>query len=537
MLHRRMSLVVATLAGTVVLSAAAMPVFAGTARAAPAKPAVDTVNVRVAAGSTIQDSGLEDGVFAKGFAAAYPQYHLQFFSLGTNAAITYAETGKADVTFTHSDQLEAPFVAGGYSYEPGGRLIMTSDFVTVGPPADPAGVSAGVANDAVAAFREIAAAGNAGKAEFLSRNDASGTNVKELTIWKLTGLKVNSKGEPVEADGTTLEPWYHETNQSQQGANLQLTDQCKNYPSSACYTLVDRGTYNTLVSTGVVAHLKVVSEQNTAPSAQGGVSLLTNPYHAYAVNPAKEPGVNLPGALAFLNYLTSPATQTAIGDFPSPANPAFVPDARPDVTVTGLPARAVAGTPVLLTGTLKPHYPLDPALAGATIQIIRTADPSTALVTTSVAADGTWKAAFRPPVSGAYTVVVPQSLDHLVGLTSTRQPTSISAGVLDARGSTSLSLATRQRVFTLRAHEAVVPVFGSALPRFLRKHATVRIQIRKGSGRWTDASKAIRLRQNTGRYSTTVSLGSTGSWQLRSVYADAGVVTTAYSRAFYVHVV
>lgn len=518
----------------VLLGAGAAAVTTSPANAAPA---ADVTNVRVAAGSTIQDSGLYDGVFAKGFAAAYPQFHVQFFSLGTNAAINYAESGKADVTFTHSDQLEAPFVSQGYSYEPGGRLIMTSDFVTVGPPADPAGAATGVAHDAVAAFRAIAAAGNAGKAEFLSRNDASGTNVKELTIWKLTGLRVDGAGHPVEADGTTPQPWYHETNQTQQGANLQLTDQCRNYTSSACYTLVDRGTYNTLVSTGVVTRLKVVSEQNTAPTAQGGVSLLTNPYHAYAVNPAKEPGVNLPGALAFLNYLTAPATQAAIADFPSAANPAFIPDARPDVTVTGLPATAVAANPILLSGTLTPHYPLDPPLAGATVQIIRTADPTTTLATTSVAPDGTWRAAFKPPVSGAYTVVVPQSLDHLVGTTSNRQPTSISAGVLDARASTSLSLPTRQRVFTLRDHRAVVRVLGSALPQLLRKHATIRIQVRKGNGAWHAASPAMALRANTTRYAAKLSLGSIGTWQLRSVYNDPGVVTTAYSRAFFVHVV
>src|SRR5580704_5142198 len=182
------------LATLAVLVSGIVTVGAGSAPAGAAPFKV--TNVVVQGGTTPSDSGLLQAVIEPGFEKAYPQYRLQYVSVGTGQAITNAENGEGDAVFTHSPTLENSFVSGGYSYEPGGRLVMTSDFITVGAKSDPAGVKSGPPNDTVDAFEEIAAAGNAGKADFVSRGDNSGTNVKELMIWGLSNVPLNTLGEP-----------------------------------------------------------------------------------------------------------------------------------------------------------------------------------------------------------------------------------------------------------------------------------------------------------------------------------------------------
>ena len=58
---------------------------------------------------------------------------------------------------------------------------MYNDFVLIGPKSDPAGVKG---NDVVEALKKLAA----GKAEFISRGDKSGTHAAELRYWKAAGI-------------------------------------------------------------------------------------------------------------------------------------------------------------------------------------------------------------------------------------------------------------------------------------------------------------------------------------------------------------
>ncbi|MHA1337844.1 MAG: substrate-binding domain-containing protein, partial [Promethearchaeota archaeon] len=89
---------------------------------------------------------------------------------------------------------------------------------------DPAGVSG---KNITEAFKAIKNAGESGNAEFYSRGDNSGTNVKELYIWNLVNITPDSSSDP----------WYKETG-SGMGDTLTITDQ-----SDKGYTLVDRGTW------------------------------------------------------------------------------------------------------------------------------------------------------------------------------------------------------------------------------------------------------------------------------------------------------
>ena len=510
-------------AGCGVLALSAISLLTG----ASAASAVDSSTVVVQGGTTPTDSGLLQAVIEPGFKAAYPQYTLKYVSVGTGQAVTNAENGGGDALLTHSDKLEDDFVSKGYSFEPGGRLVMTSDFVTVGPAADPAGVAAGPVHDVVAAYKEIAAAGESGKADFVSRGDASGTNVKEKAIWALAGVALDSAGEPGTPGTVTAASWYHKTGRGQ-GDNLVVTDQCP-FPSGACYTFTDRGTFNTLKTNSSITRLTVLSEENTGSAANGGVSLLTNPYHAYAVNPDKQPNVNLPGALAFLNFLTDPVTQAAIGAFPSSASPAFVPDARPLVAVAGLPRSVVVGRTVTLTGTVRPGFPLDPPLSGSVVEVIRAGLPGSPVASSIVAGDGTWTATFTATHPDTYSVFVPSAPDGLVKPTgiSFRQATTLRVGPLKVLGATTAVVAPHRLPIVHGRNN--VRINGRAVVNPDAAAPAIRVEARLGSRGFQPAAAWLVLAPGQSTWTIVASLPTAGTWEVRAVYLDPTVVSPGYS--------
>jgi tungstate transport system substrate-binding protein len=494
------------------------------AKAAPGLP-FQVTNVIVQGGTTPSDSGLLQNVIEPGFKAAYPQYNLQYVSVGTGQAITNAENGEADAVFTHSPTLEASFVAGGYSYEPGGRLIMSSDFVTVGLTSDPAGVLSGTQSDVVAAFDEIATAGAAGTANFVSRGDTSGTNVKELSIWALVhteyGLPLNKAGEPGPDPNTNdTDSWYHLTGVGQ-GANLTDTYECV-YAGGGCYTLADRGTFNEYLTQGDFgspAGMEIVSSGNSGVNAQGGATLLANPYHAYAVNPEKEPGVhiNLAGALAFLDYLTSQSAQIQIGEYPSSTEPAFTPDARPVVNVTqGLPSTAKAGAILTVTGTVTPAFDLDPPLVGQPVVLERVSDGKVA-GTATAGAGGAFSLTTSVPLpsSGAYRLFFPEYMDGIV--TGGFRQSQETPG-------TYISLTTVVTASKAGSTGDSVNVSGNLTLAPTTTAATVQIQgkIAGSTGAYESIGSPVSLSAGQTSYTTTVTVPSSGKWVIRAKYNDPG---------------
>jgi hypothetical protein len=154
----------------------------------PAAPAsADTASTLTVVGtSDVQDSGLIPGLITPMFEKAYPQFTLNYVSLGSGAAIAYAEAGTASALIVHAASLENQFVANGYSLEKYGRAVFWGDYVLLGPASDPAGVLSGAPHSIVQAFQDIAAAGAAGHADLVSRANTSGTAVQEHAIWALT---------------------------------------------------------------------------------------------------------------------------------------------------------------------------------------------------------------------------------------------------------------------------------------------------------------------------------------------------------------
>jgi tungstate transport system substrate-binding protein len=230
-------------------------------------------DVILATTTSTQDTGLLDSLVPR-----FEQTcgcRVKTIAVGTGRALALAARGEADVALVHAPALEERYVAQGKFV--GRRLVMTNDFVVLGPKADPAGL--GHARQVEDAFRALAD----GKAPFASRADSSGTHLLELSLWKQAGIE--PKG-----------PWYLEVGQGM-GATLRIASQ------KGAYTLSDRGTFLAQRSTLALAVV-----------FQGAPDLL-NIYHVMLPNPDSFPKVNIPGGRAFADFLVAPETQAFIGRF------------------------------------------------------------------------------------------------------------------------------------------------------------------------------------------------------------------------------
>lgn len=197
----------------------------------------ETATIRLSTTTSVNDSGLL-GALLPAFEEKYG-YTVEVQSAGTGQAIAAAQYGNADLILVHAKASEEEFVAGGYAYTLNGfdseRLsFMYNYFVLCGPEDDPAGVAdtESVA-DAFAAIAE-------GEYPFISRGDASGTHVKELSLWP------ESLGITEEADSfADYTGWYTSANAGM-GACLVMAEEMD------AYILTDKATFLTFVANGGV---------------------------------------------------------------------------------------------------------------------------------------------------------------------------------------------------------------------------------------------------------------------------------------------
>ena len=243
------------------------------AAASPSAGPAGSTNLILATTTSLQDSGLLD-VLVPAFEKA-SGYTVKTVAVGTGQALTMGQQGNADVLFVHAPTQEQAFMDAGWGVDR--RLVAHNYFWIVGPASDPAGI--GGMTSAVDAFKKIAASG----ATFVSRGDSSGTNTKELALWKSAGI--TPKGS-----------WYLQSGQGM-GATLQIASE------KTAYTLTDTATF-------------LSSQANLALEALvKSDSSLINIYSVIAVNPAKWPKVNAAGAKAFEDYVTGSAGQQIIAAF------------------------------------------------------------------------------------------------------------------------------------------------------------------------------------------------------------------------------
>ncbi len=244
-------------------------------------------DIVLATTTSTQDSGLLDSLIPR--FERHCGCRVKTIAVGTGQSLAVGARGEADVVLVHAPALEKKYVSQGLFV--GRRLVMSNDFIVVGPPSDPAGVRG--ATRLTEVLRRIAGA----QRLFASRADSSGTNILELNLWKAAG--VSPSGD-----------WYLQVGQGM-GATLRIASEKR------AYTLTDRGTFLALRQ-GL--ELGVVFE---------GAPELLNMYHVMEVNPEVFPNVNHRGARQLADFLLSAPTQEFIRRFGIDrfGRPLFVPQA------------------------------------------------------------------------------------------------------------------------------------------------------------------------------------------------------------------
>ncbi len=234
--------------------------------------------------TSTQDSGLLDyllPLFEK-----QAKIKVKVISVGSGEAIAMANRGDCDVVLVHSRAAEDELVKSGNGINR--KDVMYNFFYLVGPKSDPAKVKS--VGKAVDAFKLISDT----KSTFVSRADKSGTNTKELSIWKSAGIT---------PAGNT---WYKE-------AGLGMLDTLNMANELQGYTVTDSATWESAKSK---LDMEVVLK---------GDSALYNPYGVIAVNPANFKNIHSKSATAFINYLISKDGQKAIGNYKKNGAFLFVP--------------------------------------------------------------------------------------------------------------------------------------------------------------------------------------------------------------------
>ena len=157
---------------------------------------------------------------------------------------------------------------------------MYNDFVLVGPSNDPANI--GSSTTVYESFTRIAL----NKSKFVSRGDDSGTNIKEMKLWK------NTRTNPRNFSGI----WYLETG-SGMGTTLNIGIELN------AYVFTDRATW-----------ISFKNKQNFKILFQGDENLF-NQYGIVPVNPSNCPQTKTKETRRVVDWLTSSNGQQVIENF------------------------------------------------------------------------------------------------------------------------------------------------------------------------------------------------------------------------------
>ena len=207
-------------------------------------------------------------------------------SQGTGQSIQLAQRGDADLLLVHSPSQEQTFINNGYGINQ--RCFAYNYFVIVGPASDPAGIVNMTPSAALTKIKALGMNGTPG-VYFASRGDQSGTHTAEQNLWTKAGFNYTNN---VSNSG----PWYLSVGKGM-GDTLTFAGQ------KGAYTLSDEGTF-----------LAYKDKLNLVILIQNNSQLL-NRYSAIAVNPAKNPNVNIVQADRFINWLLSPEGRIVVGTY------------------------------------------------------------------------------------------------------------------------------------------------------------------------------------------------------------------------------
>jgi tungstate transport system substrate-binding protein len=206
--------------------------------------------------------------------AMYQTTKLFWIKAGSGNALQLLRDKKVDVIMVDTPGLEIVAVKMGWAT--GRTLLCSNEFLIVGPRNDPAKIAE--AKSAVEAYRRIAKV----QAKFFFRGDNSGSEKRELEIWKLAGIRPWGQ-------------WYVLTRDF-------MTATLKRANLEQGYFMVDSSTWT--AKKGQVPNLKVLYR---------GDKILINTYHALCQPPGATPGAAT--AAKFIAFAASPQGQEIIRDY------------------------------------------------------------------------------------------------------------------------------------------------------------------------------------------------------------------------------
>lgn len=217
---------------------------------------------------------------------------LKWTAVGTGKALKLGENCDVDILMVHAPGAEKKYVANGFGIDR--REVMYNDFIIIGPENDPAGIKGRTINDALNKVRLE-------KDLFISRGDNSGTNKKEIGLWKDSNVPLPD-----------MENWYIQTGQGML-ATINIAAE------RGGYTLTDRGTY-----------IKYEDNNDGNPPLKilvEGDSMLRNQYSVMIVNPDRCPKCRKDLAKKFSDWIVGATAQKLIKDFTLLGKQLFNPNA------------------------------------------------------------------------------------------------------------------------------------------------------------------------------------------------------------------
>ncbi len=217
---------------------------------------------------------------------------LKWVATGTGKALKMGGNCDVDILFVHAPASEKKFVGTGYGVNR--TQVMYNDFVLIGPKKDPAMVTG---MKTAAALKKI----NENESKFFSRGDNSGTNKKEISLWKKAISKAPEK-----------ESWYVQTGQGML-RTINMAAQKNGY------TMTDRGTW--------IKYQSQKANNNTMKIVVEGDKTLFNQYSVVSINKEKCSNVKPELAAQFTNWVTKPEIQKTIADFRLLGKALFIPNA------------------------------------------------------------------------------------------------------------------------------------------------------------------------------------------------------------------
>ncbi|MDX9796193.1 MAG: substrate-binding domain-containing protein [Sulfurimonadaceae bacterium] len=217
---------------------------------------------------------------------------LKWVATGTGKALKMGENCDVDILFVHAPSSEKKFVEAGSGVNR--KQVMYNDFILIGPKEDTAGVFGMSSSEALKVITSK-------EAKFFSRGDNSGTNKKEIALWKEALEKVPEK-----------ENWYVQTGQGMLRTITMAAEK-------GGYTMTDRGTW--------IKYESQKGNTNTMKIVVEGDKTLFNQYSVITINKDKCANVKPELATQFTNWIVSPQTQKFIGDFRLLDKALFIPNA------------------------------------------------------------------------------------------------------------------------------------------------------------------------------------------------------------------